>query len=133
MGGVVGHAWSPDLDTWEIRPPLGKVSEQFPHLEVLQYADVDGEPVLFFSGPRYDWDEGDSGVHGIWAVVVSDGLERVDVDTAQAATATARYAGRMVRGRSGTPVLLSFIGTPVSMSGSTLCRRGCHASDDGTR
>lgn len=113
-GGVVGHAWSPDLDTWEIRPPLGKVSEQFPHLEVLQYADVDGEPVLFFSGPRFNGDEGGSGVHGVWAVAVPDGLERVDVDTAQAATATARYAGRMVRDRSGTPVLLSFIGTPGS-------------------
>ena len=45
--GVVGHAWSPDLLTWEVRPPLSEPGE-FGHLEVNQVEIVNGQPVLLF-------------------------------------------------------------------------------------
>lgn len=46
--GVVGHAWSPDLIEWEVRPPLSEPGE-FGHLEVLQVEIVEDRPVLLFS------------------------------------------------------------------------------------
>jgi beta-fructofuranosidase len=46
--GVIGHAWSADLATWEVRPPLSEPGE-FGHLEVPQAVIVDGTPVLVFS------------------------------------------------------------------------------------
>jgi beta-fructofuranosidase len=46
--GVIGHAWSPDLLRWEVRPPLSEPGE-FHHLEVPQVELVKGTPVLLFS------------------------------------------------------------------------------------
>ena len=46
--GVIGHAWSPDLVRWEVRPPLSEPGE-FHHLEVPQVEVVEGTPVLLFS------------------------------------------------------------------------------------
>lgn len=45
--GVVGHAWSPDLDRWEVRPPLSEPGK-FGQLEVLQYLELDGRSHLLF-------------------------------------------------------------------------------------
>ena len=73
--GVVGHAWSPDLEHWEVRPPLSTPAG-FGQLEVTQVAVVDGLPVLVFScwpdhlsaERRAAWTGG-----GVW-VVPGDGL-----------------------------------------------------------
>ncbi len=46
--GVIGHAWSPDLVSWEVRPPLTEPGE-FGHLEVPQAQMVGSTPVLLFS------------------------------------------------------------------------------------
>ncbi|WP_253289652.1 glycoside hydrolase family 68 protein [Verrucosispora sioxanthis] len=45
--GVVGHATSPDLVNWTVRPPLSTPAG-FGHLEVPQVAVVDGQPLLLF-------------------------------------------------------------------------------------
>ena len=50
--GVVGQAWSPDLWTWEARPPLTEPGD-FGHLEVPQLAEIGGRHYLLFS--VYDW------------------------------------------------------------------------------
>lgn len=48
--GVVGHAVSTDLRTWEVRPPLSEpVAAGFGQLEVMQVEEVGGKPVLIFS------------------------------------------------------------------------------------
>ena len=47
--GVVGYAWSADLRTWELRPPLSAPGGGFGQLEVTQSEIVDGRPVLLFS------------------------------------------------------------------------------------
>jgi len=110
-GGVVGHAWSPDLDQWTVRPPLGRASRDFAHLEVLQLARVDGHDVLVFCAPRHD-EAGRASTSGVWAVPVTDGLGQVDVDRAELVAPSPWYAGRVVHDRSGAPVLLGFIGAP---------------------
>ena len=46
--GVVGHAWSADLDTWEVRAPLSGPGK-FGLLETLQYVEIEGVPHLAFS------------------------------------------------------------------------------------
>ncbi len=36
--GVIGHAWSPDLQTWDLHPPLTDPGQGFAQLEVVQTA-----------------------------------------------------------------------------------------------
>lgn len=113
-GGVIGHAWSADLDHWVVRPPVGVASERFAHLEVLQLARVNGHDVLVFCAPRHDEPGGAATMSGVWAVPVTDGLGLVDVDAAQLVAPSPWYAGRVVQDRTGTPMLLGFIGAPGS-------------------
>ena len=47
--GVVGHAWSADLENWELREPLSSPGQGFGQLEVFQTHVVDGRQVLLFN------------------------------------------------------------------------------------
>ncbi|GAB2769063.1 glycosyl hydrolase [Terrabacter sp. 28] len=47
--GVVAHAWSSDLDSWEVRGPLCEPGAGFGQLEVLRSLVIDGRPVLVFT------------------------------------------------------------------------------------
>ncbi|WP_323097423.1 glycosyl hydrolase [Intrasporangium sp. YIM S08009] len=47
--GVIAHAWSADLDAWEVRPPLSAPGAGFGQLEVLRSQVVDGVPILVFT------------------------------------------------------------------------------------
>src|SRR4029079_16341773 len=47
--GVVGHAWSADLETWELRQPLSEPRQGFGQLEVFQTHVIDGRQVLLFN------------------------------------------------------------------------------------
>ena len=47
--GVIGHAVSRDLETWDVRPPLSRPGAGFGHREVLQTAVMDDRTVLLFS------------------------------------------------------------------------------------
>jgi beta-fructofuranosidase len=46
--GIIGHAWSPDLLRWEVRPPLPEPGA-LAHPPVPQVEVVGGTPVLLFS------------------------------------------------------------------------------------
>lgn len=50
--GVVGHAWSPDLLTWESRPPITKPGD-YGHLEVPQVVQIGSHHYLIYS--VYSW------------------------------------------------------------------------------
>lgn len=110
--GVVGHAWSPDLRTWELRPPLSEPGQGFGQLEVMQVEVVDGAPVLLFSCLASDMSAagvatGTTG--GVWAVPAAGLLGPYDVADAHQVTDDALYSGRLVRRRSdGRWVLLAF-------------------------
>ena len=47
--GVIGHARSDDLITWDVQPPLSDPGTGSDQLEVPQVEVVDGRPVLIFS------------------------------------------------------------------------------------
>ena len=69
--GVVGHATSSDLETWNATPPLSRPDADFEWLEVTQVEVVEGRPVLVFSclSDKFAGRRRDSGrTGGVWAV-----------------------------------------------------------------
>ncbi len=96
--GVVGHAWSPDLERWEVRPPLSAPAG-FGQLEVPQVAVVDGLPVLVFccwpdhlsAERRAAWTGG-----GVWVVPGEGLLGPWDFTRARAFEHPSLYAARLV-------------------------------------
>jgi beta-fructofuranosidase len=108
--GVIGHATSPDLEHWTVRPPLSAPAG-FGQLEVPQVAVVDGLPVLVFScwgdrmAPerRAGWTGG-----GVWAVPATDLLGPWDVTRAEPFDHPSLYAARLVTEADGSWALLGF-------------------------
>jgi len=47
--GIVGHAWSPDLRDWHLRPPLSGPGQGFSQLEVTLVEVIDGQTILLLS------------------------------------------------------------------------------------
>lgn len=108
--GVVGHAWSADLEHWEARPPLSKPS-RFGHLEVIQYVELDGQPHLAFccnaaelSPQRNQY--GQRG--GMWLVPGTGLLGPWDLDQARRVSHDSLYAARVITDLDGTAKLLGF-------------------------
>ncbi|WP_380166849.1 levansucrase [Jannaschia sp. R86511] len=109
--GVIGHAWSPDLDTWQVRAPRSAPGAGFGHLEVPQVEVVDGRPVLLFSCP---------GVHlsaarraqgvdgGVWWLDAPSLVGPFDASAARLLSDERLYSGRLVQRRDGAWVWLGF-------------------------
>jgi beta-fructofuranosidase len=109
--GVIGHAVSPDLRRWEVRPPLSKPGSGFGHIECPQIATVDGRLVLVFSclDPELSANRlADGATGGIWYVPVDAPTGPFDIAAARSLTDDAFYCGRLVNDRSGRPFLLAF-------------------------
>jgi sucrose-6-phosphate hydrolase SacC (GH32 family) len=110
--GVIGHAVSPDLERWEVRPPLSKPGSGFGHIEVPQVALVEGRPVLLFSclDPQFSAARRASGATGGILYVPADSpTGPFDIAAARPLTNDAFYCGRLIHDRSGQPVLLAFL------------------------
>lgn len=122
--GVIGHARSHDLRTWEVQPPLTEPSG-FPWLEVPQSAVLDGSPVLVFScwadpaaggapgrtGTRGDRAPGAAG--GMWTAPGSTLLGPWDLHRARPLTVPSLYAGHLAHRRDGSSVALGFRDGPA--------------------
>lgn len=106
--GVIGHAWSADLRTWELRPPLSAPSENgFGQLEVTQVEVVDGRPVLVFSCLADHATPSRSAANGgTWAINADRLLGPFDVDSAYPVTSEQLYVGRLLRRRDDGQWLL---------------------------
>jgi beta-fructofuranosidase len=107
--GVVGHAVSDDMTTWQVRPPLSKIGAGFAHLEVPQIVDVLGQTFLIWccDGPKLSGHlAGRTG--GIWAVSTLNPLGPYDIEKANLVTSEELYAGRVAFDRNDTAVLLAF-------------------------
>ncbi|MGQ4383754.1 glycosyl hydrolase family 32 [Streptomyces sp. SAS_270] len=107
--GVIGHAVSDDLDTWEVLPPMTAPGHGFGHLEVPQLVTVDGRSVLLFSTAREtitDTRAEQGGRTGVWWAPVTDGL--IDLGHAAPVTTEELYSGRMAHDEHGRSVLLAF-------------------------
>lgn len=108
--GVIGHARSDDLITWEVQPPLSKPAG-FGQLEVPQVAVVDGQPLLIFCcqpthlAPqrRATPPEGD-----VYAVPADDVLGPYDIELARPFAHRSLYAARLIEQQSGSWSLIGF-------------------------
>ncbi|MEU7620249.1 family 43 glycosylhydrolase [Micromonospora rifamycinica] len=103
--GVVGHATSPDLVNWTVRPPLSTPAD-FGHLEVPQVAVVDGQPLLLFST-----DAAGTRGHGhrIWVAPGHDVRGPWDIAAARPFPHPHLYAPRLVAGPAGDWSLIGFL------------------------
>ncbi|CAN5235922.1 hypothetical protein BH11ACT5_BH11ACT5_09560 [soil metagenome] len=107
--GVIAHAVSSDLESWEVRPPLSSVGAGFKHLEVPQVVDIGARTLLLFSCDSPALAGGRSGdVGGIWAVEAPSAVGPFDVSEAELVVDERLYSGRIIRNREGALVLLAF-------------------------
>jgi beta-fructofuranosidase len=112
--GVIGHAYSPDLDTWEVLPPLSEAGSGFGHLEVPQVVQVDEQWVLIFScGPKTLSASNPAREEnpGTWTLPISAPTERMDVRAARPITDAVHYSGRLVKDPQNGWSLMYFVGT----------------------
>lgn len=138
--GVIGHAWSADLRTWELREPLSAPSiDGFGQLEVLQAEVVDGRPVVIFSCLKGQSTQSRrAAAGGTWVVPAESLLGPFDIDAAYPLTDESLYVGRLLQRRSDGEWLLfafrnlgqdgRFLGgvtdpMPVQWDGDRLVRR----------
>jgi beta-fructofuranosidase len=110
--GVVGHAWSADLEHWELGPPLTSPGTGFGQLEVLQTAVVDGRRVLLFNCMAGDMTAaaaaGTTG--GVWVTAIDSPLGPFDIAGAQLLTDNRYYVGKFIDDRaSGETKFLAFV------------------------
>ena len=94
--GVIGHARSDDLVSWEVQPPLSEPSG-FGHLEVPQVCMVDDQPVLVFSCWSAQADHGDVAAGGVYVVPGKTLLGPWDISAATPLDHPSLYAGRLVQ------------------------------------
>jgi beta-fructofuranosidase len=109
--GVVGRAWSPDLDEWRVESPLSEPGSGFGQLEVLQLEQVDGRWVLLFSclGSELAVERREAGERGgVWAVNVDDPAGPFDIAGAYRIADETLYVGRLVQDRGGRWQLFAF-------------------------
>lgn len=109
--GVVGHAWSPNLTDWELRPPLSRPGQGYGQLEVFELVRLQGRDYLVFNCLAGDLSaahraSGTTG--GVWLAAAESPLGPYDLAGAQLVTGDDLYVGRFVTARSGAPVFLAF-------------------------
>lgn len=100
--GVVGHAFSADLETWELRPPLTDEGHGFGHLEVMQVEQVHSTNVMIFSAREVDVASrqlAPNQTTGTWAVPTEGPLGRFHLDEAYLLTDASLYSGRLIKRR----------------------------------
>ena len=102
--GVVGHATSPDLLKWTVQPPLSTPAG-FGHLEVIQVAVVDGQPLLLFCAAA------GTAEHRIWVVPGPTVSGPWDVTVARPFAHPHLYAPRLVPDDRGGWIIIGFVDT----------------------
>lgn len=110
--GVIGHAFSADLEHWETGPPLSDPGAGFGHLEVPQIETIDGRTVLVFNCIRRELSAeraARSGPGGVWVANAQSPLGPYDVANATRLTDERYYVGKLVQDPNGRWVLLAFI------------------------
>ncbi len=111
--GVVGHATSTDMVTWEVRPPLSEPGADFAHLEVLETFTIGGRNYILFSCDTARLAGGLAGTTGgVWYMAVGDFGGPFDPRSARLLATQALYAGRVVKQRSGHWALMGFENGP---------------------
>jgi beta-fructofuranosidase len=108
--GVVGHATSPDLRSWQVGPPLSSpVDDGFGQLEVMQVEEIEGRPVLIFSCLPPQASEGRRAAFpggAIWAAPADSLTGPFHIDRAYPLADQDLYVGRLLRRRDDRRWLL---------------------------
>lgn len=106
--GVVGHATSTDLRTWEVQPPLSRPTGRFDQLEVISLHCIDSRWVLLFSCLHREMHGPDSDAGGVWSVPIDGPGSPVDIGRAQRLTSERLYVGKIIDDAHGRPQFLAF-------------------------
>lgn len=106
--GVVGHATSDDLLTWEVRPPLSEATGRFEWLEALQVVEVQRRWVAVLNCLSAEMPHSAAGAGGIWTVPVAGPGAPVDVAHAVRLTGESSYVGKLVADHQDRWSLLAF-------------------------
>jgi beta-fructofuranosidase len=110
--GVIAHAWSQDLLTWEVGAPLCRPGAGFGQLEVLQNKRIDGRDVLVFTCHPQEMTaerRAASGNFCTWSLPSPGPLGPWDVGGARPFTADPDlFAAPLVQRRDGSWVILGF-------------------------
>jgi beta-fructofuranosidase len=110
--GVLAHARSADLTTWELQPPLTEPAG-FGQIEVPQVRIVDGRHVLVFTCHPEEQSAGQIerfGPHSTWSVLGDHALGPWDIDAARPfETAPKLFAAPLVQRRDGTWAFVGFL------------------------
>ena len=110
--GVVAHATSSDLSTWEVGPPLCSPGAGFGQLEVLQSKVIDGRPVLVFTCHPQEMTPqrvAASGRYCTWSVPGPSVLGPWDIAEARPFTADPHlFAAPLVQCRDGSWAMVGF-------------------------
>ena len=110
--GVIAHARSTDLCSWELGPPLSRTGTGFGQLEVLQDKVIDGRPVLVFTcHPQEMTPErvARTGAYCTWSVPSAGLTGPWDVERARPFTAEPDlFAAPLVQLRDGSWVVIGF-------------------------
>jgi len=110
--GVLAHATSSDMLTWEAGPPVSTVGDGFGQLEVAQVREIDGQWVLVFTchpdeqtaERRATW-----GDHCTWSVPGDGPLGPWDISRARPFVAEPDlFAAPLVQRRDGSWALVGF-------------------------
>ncbi len=105
--GVVGHAVSEDLASWEVQPPLSSPTGVFEWLEVISVVRVEGRWVLLFSCLGSEMPGAPVGAGGVWSVPVEGPGSPVDVAAAVRVTDESLYVGKVAHHR-GAAYFMAF-------------------------
>jgi beta-fructofuranosidase len=108
--GVLGHARSADLLSWEVQPPL-TTPAGFGQLEVPQVTMIGGRPVLVFCCLAAELSAertAQTPVGGMWSAPAESLLGPFDLDAAQPFTDSTLYAAHVVDVGDGREGLLGF-------------------------
>lgn len=111
--GVMGHAVSEDMKTWTVLSPLSEPNQGFGQLEVFQYAEVDGVPVVVFCCGWREYNQDRLQKLGkidlTFSVACPEGLETLDFSRAVGLISHPVYAGRLIQKPSGEWYLIGFV------------------------
>ncbi len=107
--GVMGHATSPDLETWTVEAELSATGSGFAHLEVFQVIEIDGQNHIIFCCDTAKLCGARTGqLGGIWTMPVGAMPDNVDFTKARLLVDESLYAGRVVMDRRGRAQLMAF-------------------------
>ena len=113
--GVLAHARSRDLRTWEVGPPVSTSGHGFGQLEVPQVRQVDGQWVLVFTCHPQEMTEerrAASGDYCTWSVPGESQLGPWDITKARPLTAEPDlFAAPLVQLRDGSWAMVGFRNT----------------------